>query len=147
MSMTWTFVALGAILLAAGTITIVALRLVQALRIIVSLESRLARLQEGTTLLAETVEMGFRDCATELERLGGQIAQPPPARPRAKQEAKPRATTARVRAAARRGRAIHEIAAEEQVSEGEVRLRLSLADAAPASGPARKGRERAAVRP
>lgn len=144
---TWTFVALGAILLATGTLAMVALRLVQALRIIVSLEGRLARLQEGTTLLAETVEMGFRDCATELERLGGQIAPPQPARPRAKPEAKPRATTARVRAAARRGRAIHEIAAEEQVSEGEVRLRLSLSESAQPPRPARKGPTRAAVRP
>jgi hypothetical protein len=35
----------------------------------------------------------------------------------------------RLRAATRRGRSVKVIAAAEQVSEGEVRLRLSLADA------------------
>jgi len=46
----------------------------------------------------------------------------------------------RLRAAARRGRTVTEIAAAEQVSEGEVRLRLSLADAG-AAGRSRKTTE------
>jgi hypothetical protein len=142
MSMTWTLVSVFALLLTTGTVVMVAARLVQALRIIVTLEDRLTRLQEGTNLLTDTVELGFRQCAAELERVAGQVVQGQ----RAAVRPAPRATTARVRAAAARGRAVQEIAAEEQVSEGEVRLRLSLAESA--ARPRTKGKEsrRAALR-
>lgn len=116
----------GALLVATGTIALVALRLLQALHTITHLEQHVTRLQEGTNLLTDTVELGFRQVAAELERLAqampaGAVApvRPAPSRP----------TTARVRAASGRGRTVREIAAEEQVSEGEVRLRLSLAEA------------------
>lgn len=123
--MLWMGLALGALLLATGTVVMVALRLVQALRVIVQLEQQVVRLQEGTNLLTDTVELGFRQCATELERLAtqAQLARPVAA------PAAPRPTTARVKAASARGRSVREIAAQEQVSEGEVRLRLSLAEA------------------
>jgi hypothetical protein len=124
MSMVWMGLALGALLLTTGTVMLVAVRLVQALRVVVHLEQQLARLQEGTNLLTDTVELGFRQCATELERLAAQGQQPRPVA-----VASPRPTTARVKAASARGRSVPEIAAQEQVSEGEVRLRLSLAEA------------------
>jgi|SRR5690606_30792022 hypothetical protein len=127
MSTTWIAVMAAALLVATGTVIIVAIRLVQALRAVVQLEQHVTRLQEGTNLLTDTVEMGFRQVAAELERLAQAVpaAAAPPARP-----AQARATTARVKAASGRGRSVREIAAEEQVSEGEVRLRLSLAEAA-----------------
>jgi hypothetical protein len=124
MSMLWMGLALGVLLLATGTVVLVAMRLVQALRVIVHLEQQVVRLQEGTNLLTDTVELGFRQCATELERLAAHTqARPVAAAPAS------RPTTARVKAASARGRSVREIAAQEQVSEGEVRLRLSLADA------------------
>jgi Tfp pilus assembly protein PilW len=133
------------LLLATGVILLVATRLVRALRHTVELESRIARLQEGLNLLTDTTETGFRQVATEVERLSSVGAPmvtvaPPPA-------TVTRPTAARLRAATRRGRSVKDIAAAEQVSEGEVRLRLSLADAS-ASGRTRKTTEpgRAALR-
>jgi hypothetical protein len=131
------------LLLATGVILLVATRLVRALRHTVELEQRIARLQEGVNLLADTTETGLRQVAAEIERLSSLRAQPAVARPTP--QARP--TAASLRAATRRGRTVEEIAAAEQVSEGEVRLRLSLA-AAGASGRTRKttGSDRASLR-
>jgi hypothetical protein len=115
-------------------ILLVAVRLVRALRHTVELEQRVVRLQEGINLLTDTTETGFRQVASEIGRLSAASASvaaaPVASRP----------TAARLRAATRRGRSVKEIAAAEQVSEGEVRLRLSLADAS-ASGRSRKTAE------
>src|SRR5690606_39252597 len=127
MSTTWIAVMAAALLVATGTLAIVAVRLLQALRAVVHLEQHVTRLQEGTNLLTDTVEMGFRQVAAELERLAQAVPAGAPAPVR---QPPARATTARVKAASGRGRSVREIAAEEQVSEGEVRLRLSLAEAA-----------------
>jgi hypothetical protein len=143
------------LLLATGVILLVATRLVRALRHTVELEQRIVRLQEGVNLLTDTTETGFRQVATEIERLSVAAATAPSVgKPTAdKHAAVPvpaaaRPTAVRLRAAARRGRTMKEIAAAEQVSEGEVRLRLSLADAG-ASGRSRKTTEsgRASLRP
>ena len=115
----------GTLVLLTGVILLVAVRLVRALRHTVELEQRIGRLQEGLNLLTDTTEAGFRQVATEVERLSTVVAAPAlaPVSPT------PRPTAARLRAAARRGRTVKELAAAEQVSEGEIRLRLSLADA------------------
>ena len=140
--MTIPMLVVTAILLSAtGVILLVATRLVRALRHTVELESRIARLQEGLNLLTDTTETGFRQVAAEVERLSSTsrpavVAAPAPA------AATARPTAARLRAATRRGRTVKEIAAAEQVSEGEVRLRLSLADAS-AKGRTRKTKESA----
>lgn len=85
-----------------------------------ALDGRVAHLAAGVTLLTDTTEIGLRDAAVEIGRLA---ARPETARPA------PRATAQRrVSGAARRGRSIQDIAAKEQMSEGEVRLRLNLAD-------------------
>jgi hypothetical protein len=124
-----------------GVLLIVATRLVRALRHTVELEQRVARLQEGVNLLADTTETGFRQVAAEIERLSGAGATPrATAAAPAARSTTARPTAARLRAATRRGRSVKEIAAAEQVSEGEVRLRLSLADAG-ASGRTRKSEE------
>jgi hypothetical protein len=123
------------LLLATGVILLVATRLVRALRHTVELEQRVVRLQEGINLLTDTTERGFRQVATEIERLAAASAAASAAnKTTADKRVSPavaaeRPTAARLRAAARRGRTMKEIAAAEQVSEGEVRLRLSLADA------------------
>ena len=72
------------LVLSTGVILLVAARLVRALRHTVELEQRIARLQEGLNLLTDTTETGFRQVATELERLaapGGHpvVHQPTPA--------------------------------------------------------------------
>ncbi len=118
------------LLLATGVLLLVATRLVKALRHTVELEQRIARLQEGLNLLTDTTETGFRQVAAEVERLSG-LAGAPVATPVT------RPTAARLRAATRHGRSVKEIAAAEQVSEGEVRLRLSIAEAG-AKGRGRK---------
>jgi hypothetical protein len=85
-------------------------------------EEKLGHLSDALSLLTETTESGFRSVADELERLAGTAVKRP--------SSTPRATNARVTAAARRGRTVQEIAAAERRSEGEVRLRLHLADPA-----------------
>ncbi len=133
--------AMSALLLATGVILFIAARLVRALRHTVQLETRVGRLQEGLNLLTDTTETGFRQVATEVERLAAVSAAS------AARSSAPRPTAVRLRAAAHRGHTVPEIAAAEQVSEGEVRLRLWLADAG-ASGRTRQVTEfgRAKVR-
>ena len=88
-------------------------------------DQRLAHLTDALSLLTETAEVGFRANAAEIGRLGE----------RAPAERDPSLTaTGRVTRAVRRGRSVQQIAADEQMSEGEVRLRLHLADW-PASPP------------
>jgi hypothetical protein len=91
-------------------------------RRLVRLDERMAHLTAGISLLTDTAEGGLRDIAQEIERLAA--PQSKTARPKARA-----ATQKRVSTAARRGRTVLDIAAKEQMSEGEVRLRLQLADA------------------
>jgi hypothetical protein len=98
------------------------------------LEEKLTHFGDALSLLTETSEAGFRAIADELTR---RHAAEAPAGPR------PRPSLARMKAAARRGSSIAEIAAAESMSEGEVRLRLHLADkAASAGGGGRAARSR-----
>ena len=86
------------------------------------LDDRISHLLAGISLLTDTTEGALRDVAVELTRLAG-----------TQDGAKPRtraATQRRVATAARRGRSVQDIAAEEEVSESEVRLRLQLEKAA-----------------
>jgi hypothetical protein len=82
------------------------------------LEEKVGHLGDALSILTETSEAGFKAIADELTR---QAVAPAPA-------ARPKTPIARLRAAARRGTSIAEIAAAEHMSEGEVRLRLHLAD-------------------
>lgn len=85
------------------------------------LDDRISHLLAGVSLLTDTTEGALRDVATELTRLAALKETARPA---------PRTTTRRVATAARRGRSVQDIAATEEVSEGEVRLRLQLEQAA-----------------
>lgn len=95
------------------------------------LTERVEQLRAAMALLTDTAETGFRDIALEV----GRSAAVPPA-PAARAQVARRITTA-----TRRGRSVRDIAAAEKMSEGEVRLRMTLADA-PAG---RKGNRRASL--
>lgn len=112
-------------LLAAGSILLLAQivmlwRLSHVTGTIRRYEERLGHLGDTMTLLTETTEAGFRAMALEIERLATADAQRNAVRP----------SSTRIASAARRGRSVQQIAADEQVSEGEVRLRLHLNDQA-----------------
>jgi hypothetical protein len=94
---------------------------VQTRAAIERLDDRISHLLAGVSLLTDTTEGALRDVATEVTRLAA-----------VKDEVRPRVRTTqkRVTTAARRGRSVQDIAAAEQVSEGEVSLRLQLAKAA-----------------
>jgi len=103
-------------------------------------EARLQQLTDALTLLTETAESGFRASAQEISRMADQAAANP--------TAVARTTTRRIVRAAKEGRTPAEIAAEEQKSEGEVRLRLLLADTPGTKRPGRsKENPNAPLRP
>jgi hypothetical protein len=112
-------------------------RLLGAVGVVQRMDEKLAHFGDALTLLTETAEGGFRAVASELDRAGHQTSAakkaPAPA---------PRPTSARMTAAAKRGRSVEEIASTEQVSEGEVRLRLHLAKQAAAAKATRTKRAR-----
>jgi hypothetical protein len=86
-----------------------------------NLDGRIAHLSAAMALLTDTLEGGLHDVAREVSRLGTQPAAAPVV---------PRNRTAaqrRIKGAAKRGRSVREIAAAEQMSEGEVRLMLQTA--------------------
>ena len=87
------------------------------------LEDKVGHLGDALSILTETSEAGFKAIADELTRRSLPAATAP----------RPKTPIARLKAAARRGTSIADIAAAEHMSEGEVRLRLHLADRAPAS--------------
>jgi hypothetical protein len=97
-------------------------------------DERLAHVCDALALLAETTEAGLENVAGEIERLA---AAEEPSR-------ESRRSTRRIASAARRGRTVQEIAAEEAVSEGEVRLRLHLAEGKATPGETGPGSQAAA---
>ena len=80
------------------------------------LEEKVGHLGDALSILTETSEAGFKAIADELTR-----------------PVRSKTPIARLKAAARRGTSIADIAAAEHMSEGEVRLRLHLAEHAPAT--------------
>ena len=87
------------------------------------LEEKVGHLGDALSILTETSEAGFKAIADELTRRAVPTAP----------TTRPKTPIARLKAAARRGTSIAEIAAAEHMSEGEVRLRLHLAEHAPAA--------------
>ena len=87
------------------------------------LEDKVGHLGDALSILTETSEAGFKAIADELTR------QSVPAAP----ASRAKTPISRLKAAARRGTSIADIAAAEHMSEGEVRLRLHLAEHAPAT--------------
>ena len=83
-------------------------------------DTRLARQAAALALLTDAVERSFGAVALEIERFSAK----PPRRSAATQ----RAVTRRVRRAAKAGRTTEQIAVAERASEGEIGLRLALAE-------------------
>lgn len=81
------------------------------------IEGRVTQLAEALTLLTDTTQAGFASLVSELERSQ---------RPRAASTSRA-ATSRRIARAVDRGRAVRDVAADEQVSESEIRLHLGLA--------------------
>ncbi len=123
-----TYAALGLAVLSLAQLTLI-VRLVRSARVAAQADERVTQLTAALALLTDTTEEGFVNVATELERVG---ARPLPS------GASRRATTRRIAAAVRKGRAIEDVAIAESLSESEVRLHLGLdgaAASATASGP------------
>ena len=98
---------------------VVGWKLVRALAAVEELSGRVTRFGDAVALLTEASEAGFRSTAHEMRRIAdaqdhrrdlGDLQR-------------------RLSSAAARGESVQQIAAEEHVSEGEVRLRLSVAEA------------------
>lgn len=109
------FAALGLVVLAQ---TIAIWRMSRALNGAARVSERVSHFAEALSLLTDTTEAGLANVAAELERIG---------RPRAARSVSRGAAAKRIATAARRGEAIGEIAANEAMSESEVRLHLSMA--------------------
>jgi hypothetical protein len=121
--MTEHLVPLAAVVAVVGLVQAALLwRLLRLGRDLRTYDERFGHLSDAVCLLTETTEASFRAVALEVERLAAAGGA----------RATNRTSTRRVAAAARRGRSIQEIAATEKVSEGEVRLRLHLAEDVPA---------------
>ena len=81
------------------------------------LEERVSHLTAGVSLLTNTTEEGLRGIALEVARLAGT------SEPKARQQGTARQ---RIASAAGHGQSVQEIAASEQISEGEVLLHLLM---------------------
>ena len=113
-------VAIGLAVLSVAQLVLIA-RLLRSARVAAKADERVTLLTAALALLTDTTEEGFVNVATELERVGARPLPPSATR---------RATTKRIAAAVRKGRAIEDIAIAEALSESEVRLHLGLDDGA-----------------
>jgi hypothetical protein len=90
---------------------------------VAAIEARVEKFGDALTLLTDTTESAFRAVATEMTRQ--------PVRPTITKTASA-ARNRRIARAVSKGSSVEQIAAAEDVAEGEVRLRLQLAsDKAP----------------
>lgn len=111
-------------------------RLARALGSLKRFEDQLTRCTQGLSLLVDTSEAGFAMLGNELGKLGDGASR----------RTSSKVTTRRVATAAAQGREVEDIAASQGLSEGEVRLRLSLAAAAVPADSERDGGVRGQVR-
>jgi predicted lipid-binding transport protein (Tim44 family) len=114
------------------------LRVRQLLRVVPAVEDRLNTLANSVSMLTDTTESCFKALAMQLQYEQAQARSRPAvaqaaARSRAQSAAEPPTEAAtrksrqrRVVGAARRGEALADIAAREDVAEGEVALRLHV---------------------
>ncbi|MEW5981051.1 MAG: hypothetical protein AB1806_01615 [Acidobacteriota bacterium] len=96
--------------------TVLLWRTTRRLRLVEHLHDRVGRCTRGLGLLVETTEAGFTVLGAELAKTALRAARRPSSA----------SATRRVARAAGAGKRVPEIAAEERMSEGEVRLRLSM---------------------
>jgi hypothetical protein len=101
-------------------------RVSRSLRRLDAIDERVGKFGEAIALLTDTTESAFRAVATQLV----QTPQAP-----VLTGSKSAARTVRVLRAAKRGKSVSEIAAWEGIAEGEVRLRLQVANDTPGTVP------------
>lgn len=95
--------------------------------VLVRLDERLTHLTAALSLLTTTTEEGWRSVAEEIARRGAALPAAAGAASIARSVEPPRASLReRIARAAAHGRTVQDIAASEQVSEGEVLLHLLL---------------------
>jgi hypothetical protein len=111
-------------------------RLTLALGQMTRFEERLSGVTQGLSILVDTSEAGFAMLGHEMGKATAESTRPRSSR----------STTRRVTSAAARGREIWDIAAEQELSEGEVRLRMHLATADATSSAVPEGDRRGTVR-
>jgi hypothetical protein len=112
-------------------------RLTRSLGGVQKLDEKLGHYGDALSLLTETTESGFKAVAAELDRTAAR-PNDGPAKAAIKKAMPAPSTAARISAAARKGRTVPEIAAAEELSEGEVRLRLHMSKQAQVNSAATK---------
>jgi hypothetical protein len=122
---------LGGLGLIAAMQAVMLWRCARALNRLQPIVARVTQVGDALSLLTDTTESAFRAVALELGK-----PRSAPAR-----AASVRRTT-RVSRAAKKGKSVAEIAAAEEVSEGEVRLRLHIANENPPAPPAKARKTR-----
>ncbi|MGE3957528.1 MAG: hypothetical protein AB7H96_12480 [Vicinamibacterales bacterium] len=80
------------------------------------MHERLSHFAEALTLLTDTTEQGLANVAASLNAFGQKTAT----------RSTTKATTRRIVSAAKKGRSVSAIAAQESMSESEIRLHLEL---------------------
>jgi hypothetical protein len=120
-------------------------RLTRSLGGVQKLDEKLGHFGDAMSLLTETTESGFKAVAAELDRASAR-PNDGPAKAALKKAMPAPSTAARISAAARRGRTVPEIAAAEELSEGEVRLRLHMAKQSQANSASSKTATAAAAK-
>ena len=103
--------------------TVLVWRATRAVARLAAIEARVEKFGDALTLLTDTTESAFRAVATEMTRQPAVAAKAAPAVSAAR--------TRRITRAVTRGATIQQIAAAEEVAEGEVRLRLQMANNEP----------------
>jgi hypothetical protein len=109
---------------AAGVQTLMVWRATRAMNRLAAIEARVERFGDALTLLTDTTESAFRAVAAEMARTPDRAERIAPAVSAAR--------TRRIARAATRGASVEQIAAAEEVAEGEVRLRLQMVNDQPA---------------
>ena len=116
--------AVTAIALVNGALLVWIARQLQQIALI---RERVSRLADGLALLTDTTEAGLSTLIKEVEQLGGR-------RKVSSRTSSRSSVSKRVATAAENGEKVSEIATSEGLSESEVRLHLSMANAAAAEG-------------
>lgn len=111
-----TVYAIGGLTVIALAEAVIIVRLSNALKAVTRFGERLSHLASAMELLTDTTEAGLTNVGLALERSATQRAV----------RSTRGATSKRIAAAARSGRAIEEIAADESLSQSEVRLHMQL---------------------
>jgi hypothetical protein len=104
--------------------TVLVWRAMRAVGRLAAIETRVEKFGDALTLLTDTTESAFRAVASEMTRKPARSAKAGPAVSAAR--------TRRITRAATRGATVQQIAAAEEVAEGEVLLRMQMAHDRPA---------------